>query len=106
MHSPPRPNPPVPDAELTDEQRRILTIFRENHTAITEAFGAALDSLGIPERVGDEIVLRQFSVMTRDAYDRLPPEPDNLGEVCCMSCQDDTVCCNDQQCFGCCGPTG
>lgn len=86
--------PGIPDSELTDQQRAILTYLRDKNADLLAAFTKALESLGVEDAFGKNLNVMGFTVMDSKT---LPPEG-----LCCICCPDGTFCCHGSTCSGCC----
>jgi hypothetical protein len=84
----------MPDNQLTDQQRAVLTFLRSKNAYLLDAFTKTLASLGVKDAGGDGLTITSFSVADSKT---LPPEG-----LCCICCPDGTFCCHGSTCSGCC----
>jgi hypothetical protein len=84
----------VPEDELTEEQRTVLAFLRGHNRQLLEAFGRALEAIGMKDAAGAAFHIVGYQVAEG------PKNPD--PNLCCMCCCDGTFCCVGQTCEGCC----
>ncbi len=68
---------PIPERELTEQQRTTLDFLRSNYPRLIDAVDRELDMLGIEKLIGRKLFAKTIQ------FDFVPLAQDNICCVCC-----------------------